>query len=118
MNPTFELCPGRSGNEALETVISSIPGVSDRERILIVLCQGASCESHLEMRQQSWSAGIGWFTQNTIQLATEQVDELRYGLAAAAQSANHAERRQTKKARQKRALVEGHSLRVLQADSA
>lgn len=99
-------CPG-------ERVLAALPGGSERERVLLVLCQCAD-GSRMELRQQSYGAGVGWFTQTTIALASEQVDELRYALSASTQAIK-------KQARQERALQNAGpvaGLKVVRADSA
>jgi hypothetical protein len=62
-----------------EVVLSSIAGATDTERLLVVLCNRAG-ESRLELRQQSFGEGIGWFTQSTVALEPSQVAELRAAL--------------------------------------
>jgi hypothetical protein len=63
----------------LETVLSTIPA-SETERLLVVLIQSAETGSHMELRQQSFSKGIGWFTQSSVQLEPGQVAALRNAL--------------------------------------
>jgi hypothetical protein len=63
----------------LETVLSTIPA-SETERLLVVLIQSADVGSRMELRQQSFSKGIGWFTQSTVQLEPGQVAALRNAL--------------------------------------
>jgi hypothetical protein len=65
----------------IETVLSSIPA-SDVERLLVVLVQSAEHGSRMELRQQSFSKGIGWFTQSTVRLEPGQVAVLRNALGA------------------------------------
>lgn len=62
-----------------ETVLSAIPA-SETERLLLVLVQAADRGSRMELRQQSFSKGIGWFTQSTVQLEPSQVAALRNAL--------------------------------------
>ena len=65
--------------QTTETVLTAIPGLCDEERLLLVLCQYAA-GSHMELRQQSWGIGVGWFTQSSVRLAPHQVAELRNSL--------------------------------------
>ena len=37
-------------------------------------------ESLIELRQQSWGEGVGWFTQTSVQLEPSQVAALRQSL--------------------------------------
>jgi hypothetical protein len=62
-----------------ETVLTEIPS-SERERLLVVLVQSADGGTHMELRQQSFSQGIGWFTQSTVGLLPGQVAALRNAL--------------------------------------
>lgn len=66
-------------NLAHDVVLSTIAGATDKERLLVVLCT-RSGESRLELRQQSFGDGIGWFTQSTVALEPNQVAELRTAL--------------------------------------
>lgn len=62
-----------------ETVLATLPGSSDRDRLLVVLCQ-ADHGSQVELRQQSWGEGLGWYTQGTVHLEPSQVAGLRQSL--------------------------------------
>ena len=55
-----------------ETTLTAIPA-SETERLLLVLVHSAEHGSRMELRQQSFSKGIGWFTQSTVQLEPSQV---------------------------------------------
>jgi len=70
---------------ATETVLSALSGTSEQERVLIVLCSTAGANSHIELRQQSFGDGVGWFTQSTIALEPHQVAELRSALGTGGQ---------------------------------
>jgi hypothetical protein len=68
-----------------ETVLGVLPAASDKERVLLVLVHQASDSvgshsSRMELRQQSFGVGIGWFTQSSVQLEPEQVADLRNAL--------------------------------------
>jgi hypothetical protein len=67
-----------------ETVLAELPGASDVERVLLVhKVQGSHRQSEIELRQQSWAPGIGWFTQSSVHLSPEQVGSLRIALGSA-----------------------------------
>jgi hypothetical protein len=66
-------------NLAHEVVLSTIAGTTAKERLLVVLCNRCG-ESRLELRQQSFGDGIGWFKQSTVALEPGQVAELRNAL--------------------------------------
>lgn len=68
---------------AIETTLTSLPAAVENERILVVLVQSAGEGSHVEMRQQSFGEGIGWFTQSTIRLEPGQVAALKSALGRA-----------------------------------
>lgn len=65
---------------AVETVLNTIPSASESERLVVVLVQSPEAGSRMELRQQSFSKGIGWFTQSTVQLEPGQVAALRNAL--------------------------------------
>ncbi len=64
-----------------ETVLSAV-SASETERLLVVLMSSPDHGSRMELRQQSFSAGIGWFTQSTVRLEPGQVAALRNALGA------------------------------------
>lgn len=68
---------------AIETTLTSLPAAVENERILVVLVQSAGEGSHVEMRQQSFGEGIGWFTQSTIRMEPGQVAALKSALGRA-----------------------------------
>jgi hypothetical protein len=74
----------RSKTTRQESVRAIIDGPSETERLILVWCHAPGQGSRLELRQQSWGEGIGWFTQQSIPLAPEQVAELRYALNGSA----------------------------------
>ncbi|HTN77721.1 MAG TPA: hypothetical protein VL096_20830 [Pirellulaceae bacterium] len=63
-----------------ETVLATLPGSSDRERLVVVLAHSASGSTQVELRQQSWGEGLGWYTQSSVQLEPSQVAGLRQSL--------------------------------------
>ncbi len=64
----------------METVLTTLPASSETERLLLVLVQPADATSRVELRQQSFSGSIGWFTQSTVQMEPGQVAALRNAL--------------------------------------
>jgi hypothetical protein len=68
------------GTRAVETVLTTLPSSSETERLLLVLVQSAEATSRIELRQQSFSKSIGWFTQSTVHLEPSQVASLRNAL--------------------------------------
>jgi len=75
-----------------ETILSSIPA-TDTERLLVVLVQSPESGSRMELRQQSFSKGIGWFTQSTVQLEPGQVAALRNALGTTTSTGQRSSRR-------------------------
>jgi hypothetical protein len=67
-----------------ETVLSTIDGTSDDERLQVTLCHDPVKGSRLELRQQSWGDGVGWFTQSKIELQPHQLGDLRSALGGTA----------------------------------
>ena len=67
-----------------ETILTTIPAAAETERLLVVLVQCAEQGSQMELRQQSFSNGLGWFTQSTVQLEPGQVAALRNSLGSSA----------------------------------
>ncbi|HEY2414806.1 MAG TPA: hypothetical protein VGI40_21355 [Pirellulaceae bacterium] len=76
---------------AIETVLTAIPA-SDVERLLVVLVQSKDHGCRMELRQQSFSTGIGWFTQSTVQLEPGQVAALRNALGSAGSNSTNKSR--------------------------
>ncbi|MCE9527097.1 MAG: hypothetical protein K8R36_13710 [Planctomycetales bacterium] len=66
-----------------ETTLTALPASAENERILVVLVQNPGEGSHVEMRQQSFGEGIGWFTQGTIRMEPGQVAALKSALGLA-----------------------------------
>jgi hypothetical protein len=69
--------------QTTETILSAIPALSDQERLVVVLVQSAE-GSRLELRQQSYGEGVGWFTQSKVQMEPGQVAQLKQSLGQAA----------------------------------
>lgn len=63
-----------------QTVVATLPSTSDHERIELVLCHQPGQAARLQLRQQSWGDGVGWFTQSSIELEPEQVAGLKLAL--------------------------------------
>jgi len=67
---------------ASEILLSTLPSSHAGERVVVVLCQAADQPTRLELRQQSWGEGVGWFTQSTVPLDPAQVAQLRATLGS------------------------------------
>lgn len=67
---------------ATEIVLSTLPSSHAGERVVVVLCQAANQPTRVELRQQSWGEGVGWFTQSTVPLDPDQVAQLRATLGS------------------------------------
>ena len=65
-----------------ETIVATLSGQTEDDRLVVVLCQHANGGNALELRQQSWGEGVGWFTQSTVEMSPHQVAELRNALGA------------------------------------
>jgi hypothetical protein len=103
---------------AVETVLNTIPAASESERLVVVLVQSPEAGSRMELRQQSFSKGIGWFTQSTVQLEPGQVASLRNALGTNG-SASGSTRNAPRLPREfSRLAPAAWQPRVVQADSA
>jgi hypothetical protein len=92
-----------------ETILAELPGTTDQQRVLVVhiVDFSAAPPARLELRQQSFGPGVGWFTQSSVPLSPEQLSGLRALLGrvpAAAQT--------------RPAPARSSGLRLLRADSA
>jgi hypothetical protein len=99
--------------QSSETVLSNLAGSTEHERLLVVLVSQLE-GSRVELRQQSYGAGVGWFTQSTVSLEPHQVAELRGVLGVGKPTRLGA----ALPREYKRASVAGFSPRVVRADSA
>jgi hypothetical protein len=75
--PTHDARPMKS--PSTEVILAEIPGASENERLAVVHRHDAT-GSRVELRQQTWGEGIGWFTQTTLPLAPQQLADLRAAL--------------------------------------
>lgn len=62
-----------------ETILSTIPGPSDNERLVIAMQEGDT-DRPIVLRQESYSDAVGWFPQSSIELSREQLAGLRGAL--------------------------------------
>jgi hypothetical protein len=67
----------------VETILAAIAGQTDKDRLLLVHQQHRLEGSRVTLRQQTWSEGLGWSTQNSIELTPQQIAELRSALGCA-----------------------------------
>lgn len=86
-------CPSKNATSKTEIVLSTLPGMNERDRVLVVLVQTPASGSHVELRQQSFGEGIGWFTQSSISMEPQQVAELRSVLGTSGASTSSLPRR-------------------------
>jgi hypothetical protein len=63
-----------------ETILATLPGADDHEQLVVVLAQAENGATHIELRQQSWGEGLGWYNQSSVQLEPSQVAGLRQTL--------------------------------------
>lgn len=59
-----------------DVVLAHLGGGSPDQRVELALLTNAE-GSNVVLRQQSWAAGIGWFTQTSIVLTSSQVKQLQ-----------------------------------------
>jgi hypothetical protein len=65
-----------------ETILATLAASSETERVVLVLLAKAD-GTVVELRQQSWGEGVGWFTQSSVQLEPGQVAKLKQTLGQA-----------------------------------
>jgi hypothetical protein len=97
-----------------ELVLSTLSGSCERERLLVVLCHEVGAGSRIELRQQSFGDGVGWFTQSSVCLEPHQVADLRNVLGTGQASG----RRSQLPKQFSHVSTSGFSPRVVHADSA
>ena len=99
-----------------ETVIATLSAQDDTQRLEVVLLSQSGGESRLQLRQQSWGDGVGWFTQSSVELEPQQLAALKMTLGTVPAKA----RRQTAPMSGGPASMPGTNgaLRLVQADSA
>ena len=94
-----------------ETTLATLAADSKTERVVLVLV-AESGGSVVELRQQSWGEGVGWFTQSSVHLQPQQLAELKQTLGQASQTQTppgHSRRKHT---------PSGFMLRVIHSESA
>lgn len=72
----------RSPNACHEWVLANLPGASGNDRLVVVLLREFGAGNRLELRQQTWADGLGWFTQSSLPISAEQLTGLRAALGA------------------------------------
>ena len=60
-----------------ETILSVLESDTPGKRVVVVMRQFALGGSDLVLRHESWSEDIGWFVQSCVELAGDQIGELR-----------------------------------------
>ena len=62
--------------DSQEVLLNTIPGGSENDRLAVILCHTNQHGSMIELHQQSWGEGVGWFTQSKVVLDSGQVAQL------------------------------------------
>ncbi len=65
-------------------VLTNLPSKHDDERIQVLLAREACGKTTISLVQQSWAKGVGWYTQNALDLSSDQVRYLRGVLGSGA----------------------------------
>ncbi|MGL4464048.1 MAG: hypothetical protein ACRC1K_17985 [Planctomycetia bacterium] len=89
MYRTAASCPlasSATGSVCSECVLATLPGGKAEERLCVVLIQSTDVGSKVCLRQQTWSEGVGWYNQFTIDLDHQQVADLRNCLGSGSKS--------------------------------
>ena len=74
-----------------ESVLTTLPGSRDGERLLIVLAQNRTGKGKVVLRQQSWDDGIGWYDQKSLEIEAHQLRQLRAVLGFGSALTQHGE---------------------------
>lgn len=74
-----------------DTLLSVLPAAGPKDRLAVFLCHREG-SSHLELRQQSWGDGVGWFTQSSVRIDRSQLNGLRSALGVVRGAAPQAAR--------------------------
>lgn len=96
-------------NSRRETVLAELPSCVEHQRVQVVHLVDFAGETQIELRQQSYGPGVGWFTQSSVALSPEQLGDVRRLLGTLPPRSVRSNRPES---------VSGGSLRVWQADSA
>jgi hypothetical protein len=91
-----------------ETTLATLAAASETERVVLMLVAKTD-GSVVELRQQSWGEGVGWYTQHSVELEPRQLAELKQTLGQAQRPAGDSTRKRT---------PNGFFPRVIHADSA
>ena len=75
----------QSGHSATVQILES-PG--DDQRLEVYLEQTTEGTERVVLRSQTWTEGLGWCSQKTIRLDTEQLDDLHRALTVARHRVN------------------------------
>ena len=59
-----------------EQILSTITADNEHSRLEVALSCDAAGERTLELRQQSWGKGVGWYRQHTLQLGPAEAEAL------------------------------------------
>lgn len=73
--------------ERSEAILAVLDGATERDRVLLVKLTAAGMDDRIELRQQTFGDGVGWFTQATIPLQSDQVSAMCDTLKANASQA-------------------------------
>jgi hypothetical protein len=60
-----------------QTILATLPGSRPHERLQVVLTQGRHGNLTIELREQHYAEGIGWFDQRALSLEPGQFKRLQ-----------------------------------------
>lgn len=63
-----------------DLTLAVLPSLQQADRLTVALRQLSDGGSRLVLTQQSWSEGLGWYNQNSLELSPDQVRELKAAL--------------------------------------
>jgi len=89
----------------MPTLLTTIDSATEGHRLAVFLSPGQD-GSVLELHEQSWGEGVGWYTQSRVRIDRDQLPMIRQALAGSAQQVASP------------ATANQHGWRVVHADSA
>jgi hypothetical protein len=68
--------------------LATIAGTRPNQRLLVAIAQGDDGRTTIELREQHYGEGVGWFDQRTVTLDPREWQQLQTILGAAPESAS------------------------------
>ena len=75
------------------TLLATLPGPGPEQRLQVALVPGGNGRLNIDLREQHYAEGIGWFDQRTLSLEPEQFKRLQAVLGLKASHAPETDER-------------------------